>query len=152
MEVFFLIFQKFFRHPPRPPHRGGEQAEKRPNFVRQPQKDGQNQAAQGEKIDAAAQGRGGHVVDAHLSVVPQQGQGEQPRRGRQPEQQVQQKGQRGQPKAPAQGAHSVIDQAQQNPQQAPLPKDRRLAQNIHMHGQRSSRARKPPRPPAASSS
>ena len=134
MEVFFLIFQKFFRHPPRPPHRGGEQAEKRPNFVRQPQKDGQNQAAQGEKIDAAAQGRGGHVVDAHLSVVPQQGQGEQPRRGRQPEQQVQQKGQAGQLQAPAQGAHPVIDEAQQRPQQESLPEHRRLAQNVDMHG------------------
>ncbi len=92
------------------------------------------------------------MVNAHLPVVRQQGEREQPHRGTQPEQQVQQKSQRGQPQAPAQGAHPVVDQAQQNPQQEPLPKDRRLAQNVHVHGQRSSRARKPPRPPAASSS
>ena len=92
------------------------------------------------------------MVNAHLAVVPQQGEGKQGRHRPQPEQQIQHKGQRRQADAPAQGAHPVVDQAQQNPQQEPLPKDRRLAQNIHVHGQRSSRARKPPRPPAASSS
>jgi len=74
------------------------------------------------------------VVDAHLSVVPQKGEGEQPRRGPQPEQQIQQEGKPPQLQAPAQGAHPVVDEAQQRPQQEPLPKDRRLAQHIDVHG------------------
>lgn len=150
--MFFSNFQKFFCLPPRQPDRGRKQPEYRLYPPGQPEQRGQHQAAEGEEVQPAPQRRRRHMINAHLPVVGQQGEGKQPRRGPQPEQQVQQKGQRGQPKAPAQGAHSVIDQAQQNPQQAPLPKDRRLAQNIHMHGQRSSRARKPPRPPAASSS
>ena len=150
--MFFSNFQKIFCLPPRQPDRGRKQPEHRLYPPGQPEQRGQHQAAEGEEVQPAPQRRRRHMINAHLPVVGQQGEGKQPRRGPQPEQQVQQKGQRGQPKAPAQGAHSVIDQAQQNPQQAPLPKDRRLAQNIHMHGQRSSRARKPPRPPAASSS
>lgn len=96
MEVFFLIFQKIFPGPPGPPGRGGEQTEKSSNFTGNPQQHGQNQAAEGEKIGAAPQSHGGHVVDTHLAVVPQQGEGKQPRRGRKPEQQVQQEGQAGQ--------------------------------------------------------
>ena len=150
--MFFSNFQKIFCLPPRQPDRGRKQPEHRLYPPGQPEQRGQHQAAEGEEVQPAPQRRRRHMINAHLPVVGQQGEGKQPGRVPQPEQQVQQKGQRGQPKAPAQGAHSVIDQAQQNPQQAPLPKDRRLAQNIHMHGQRSSRARKPPRPPAASSS
>ncbi len=133
MEAFFSIFQKFFPGPPGLPGRGHEQTDKRPNFVRQPQQNGQNQAAQGEKIGSAPQRHGGHVVDAHLSVVRQQGEGEQPRRGPQPEQQVQQEGQADQLQGPAQGAHPVVDEAQQRPQQEALPEDHRLAQYVDVH-------------------
>ena len=133
MEVFFLIFQKFFPGPPGPPGGGGEKAEKGPDCAGQPQKKGQNQPAEGEKIHPAPQSHGGHVVNAHLPVVPQKGEGEQPSRGAQPEQQVQQEGQPGQPEAPAQGTHPVVDQPQQGPQQERLPKDRRLTQNVNVH-------------------
>ena len=152
MEVFFLIFQNFFPGPPGPSGGSHEQAEKRPDLVRLPQQNGQDQAAQGEEIGPASQRHGGHVVDAHLPVVRQQGKGEQPRRGPQPEQQVQQEGQTGQLQTPAQGAHPVVDEAQQRSQQEALPEDQRLAHDVYMHGQRSSRARKPPRLPPASSS
>lgn len=116
MEVFFLIFQKFFPGPPSPPGRGGEQAEQGPDPVRQPQQGGQDQPAEGEKVQPAPQGHSGHVINADLPVVPEQGEGEQPRRRAQPEQQVQQKGQPGQLPIPAQGAHAVVDQAQHRPQ------------------------------------
>lgn len=92
------------------------------------------------------------MKNAHLPVVAQQGEGEQGRRRPQPEQQVQQKGQRRQFQASAQGAHPVVDQAQRRPQQEALPEDQRLARNVYMHGQRRSRARKPPRLPPPSSS
>ncbi len=116
MEVFFLIFQKFFPGPSSPPDGGSEETEKCPNFVGRPQKRGQNQAAEGEKIGSAPQSHGGHVVNAHFPIVPQEGEGEQSRRGPQPEQQVQEEGQAGQLQAPAQGTHSVIDKSQQDPQ------------------------------------
>ena len=134
MEVFFLIFQKFFCVAPGAPGGGGEQAQKKADLVRQPQQDGQDQAAGGEEVPAAPQSHRRHMVDAHLSVLPQQGEGKQPRRRSQPEQQVQQEGQPGQPEAPAQGTHPVIDQAQKGPQQKPLPKDRRLARDVDVHG------------------
>lgn len=134
MEVFFLIFQKFFRRPPRPADRRGEQAEKRPDSVRQPEENRQDHPAEGEKIGPAPKGHGGDVVDAHLAVVPQQGQGEQRPRGPQPEQKVQQKGQRPQLQVPAQGAHPVVDKAQQQAQQKALPRCGGLAQNIDVHG------------------
>jgi len=73
------------------------------------------------------------MVDAHLPVVPQQGEGKQPRRGPQPEQQVQQERKPPQLQAPAQGAHPVVDEAQQRPQQEALPENRRLAQHIDVH-------------------
>lgn len=97
MEEFFLIFQKFFPGPSGPPGWSGKQTKKRPDFAGNPQQNGQNQTAEGEKIASASQRHGGHVVDAHLAVVPQQGKGKQPSRGREPEQQVQQEGQAGQP-------------------------------------------------------
>ena len=150
--MFFSNFQKFFCPAPGQPDRSSEQAEYCPHPLGQPQQRGQYQAAEGKKVQPAPQRHGHHVIDAHLPVVPKQGEGEQSRHSPQPEQQVQQENQRGQPQAPAQGAHSVIDQTQQHSQQDSLPKDRRLAQNVHVHGQRSSRARKPPRPPAVSSS
>ena len=133
MEAFFLIFQKFFPGPPGAPGGGHEQTEKRPDFVRQPQEYGQNQAAQGQKIGSAPQRHGGHVVNAHLPVVRQQGEGEQPCRGPQPEQQVQQESQPTQLEGPAQGAHPVVDEAQQRPQQEALPEDHRLAQYVYVH-------------------
>lgn len=147
-----MNFQKFFPGPAGPPHRGGEQPEKGPDFVSQPQKKGQNQLAEGEKVKAAAHCHRGDVENAHLAVVAEQGQGEQRRRRAQPEQQIQQEGQRRQIQAPAQGAHPVVDQAQRRPQQEPLAEDQRLAHDVYVHDQRSSRARKPPRLPPASSS
>ena len=147
-----MKFQKFFSGPPGPPRRGGKKPEKGPNDTGQPQKKGQNQLAEGEEIAPAPQHRRGHVENAHLSVVPQQGEGEQGRRRADPEQQVQQEGQRGQLQAPAQGAHPVVNQAQGRPQQESLPENQRLVQDIYIHRQRSSRARKPPRfePPSSS--
>ena len=91
------------------------------------------------------------MVDAHLSVLPQEGEGEQPRRGRQPEQQIQQESQPGQPQAPAQGAHPVVEEAQHRPQQEALAKDGRLGHDVYIHGQRSRREKKPPRLPPSSS-
>ncbi len=49
------------------------------------------------------------MVQMHLAAVPQQGEGEQGRHRRQPEQQIQHEGQRGQPDAPAQGAHPIVE-------------------------------------------
>ncbi len=134
MEVFFLIFQKFFRLPASEAGGGGEQAEQSPEPVRQPQQGGQDQPAEGEEVQPAPQSHGGHVVNADLPVVPEQGEGEQPRRGPHPEQQVQQKGQPGQPPIPAQGAHAVVDQAKRRPQQEALAENGRLVQNIRGHG------------------
>ena len=91
------------------------------------------------------------MVDAHLSVIPQEGEGEQ-RRGRpQPEQQIQHKGQPPQPEAPPDSAHPVVNQAQRGPQQKALPEDDRLAHDVHVHDQRKSREKKPPRLPPSSS-
>ena len=70
------------------------------------------------------------MEDAHLTVAAEQGEGEQRRRRPQPEQQVQQEGQAGQLQAPAQGAHPVVDEAQQRPQQEALAEDHRLAQFV----------------------
>lgn len=152
MEVFFLNFQKFFPSRPNPAKRGGEQAEKSPNFVGNPQQYGQNQAAEGEKVPAAAQRHGSYVIDAHLPVVLQQGEGEEGRDHPQPEQQVEPEGQPAQLQGPAHRAHPVVGQPQQRPQQKALPRYRRLGDHVRGHGQRSSRARKPPRLPEPSSS
>lgn len=92
------------------------------------------------------------MVDAHLPVVPQKGEQEQRRRGGQPEQQVQSEGQPPEAEAPPEGAHPVVEQAKQRPQQKALPEDDRLPCDVYVHGQRSSREKKPPRPPPTSSS
>lgn len=146
-----MIFQKFFCPPPRPADRGGGQPPQCPDPRRQPEQRGQHQPAEGEEIQPAAQRRRGHMVDAHAPVVPQQGEGEQGGGDAQPEQQVQQKGQPGQLQAPAQGAHPVVDEAQRGPQQKGQPKDLRLVRHVHIHGQRSRREKKPPRPAPSSS-
>lgn len=101
--------------------------------------------AEREKVQSAAQSRRGHMVDANLSVVPQEGEGEQGRGRPQPEQQIQQEGQPGQLQAPAQGAHSIVDKAQRRPQQEAQAKDHRLARDVYVHGQRNRRERNPPR-------
>ena len=91
------------------------------------------------------------MVDAYLPVVPQEGEQEQRRRGPQPEQQVQPERQPPQAEAPADGPHPIVDQAQRSPQQEALPKRRRLAHHVYMHGQRRSREKNPPRPLPSSS-
>lgn len=91
------------------------------------------------------------MVDAHLPVVPREGEGKQRRDGPQPEQQVQREGQPAQSHTPAQRPHPVVNQPQQHTQQQPLPKNGRLGRNVHIHGQRSSREKNPPRPPPSSS-
>mgnify|MGYP006980028949 CR=1 FL=1 len=147
-----MIFQKIFSGPPRPPDGGGEKPEKYPDPMGQPQHHRQDQTAEGKKVQPAPQGHGGHVIDANLSVVPEQGEGEQGAGYPQPKQQVQPECQPAQAQTPAQSAHSVIDKAQRRPQKETLPKDDGLGHDIHVHGQRSSRARKPPRFPPPSSS
>ena len=92
------------------------------------------------------------MVYVHLPAVPKQGECEQRPHRPQPEQHVQHKSQGGQPDAPTQGAHPVVHQPQQRPKGQPLPEHRRLGGHIHIHSQRSSRDRKPPRAPPASSS
>ena len=93
------------------------------------------------------------MKNAHLAVVPQEGEGKQRRRRPQPEQQIQHEGQGGQADAPAQGAHPVVHQAQQRPDQEPLPEHGRLGRHVQLiHTQRSSRDRNPPREPPTSSS
>lgn len=146
-----MIFQKFFRAPGRRAHRRGERPPQPAHKLRQRQQRGQHQAAQREEIRPAPQGQRGHVVDAHPPVVQGQGEQEQRRRRPQPEQQVQDEGQAGQGQGAPQGAHPVVDQPQQCPQQQPLPEDGGLAGNVHVHGQRSRREKKPPRPPVSSS-
>ena len=101
--------------------------------------------AECEEVQSAPQGRRGHMVDADLAVVPQEGEGEQSRGRPQPEQQIQKEGQPGKFQAPAQGAHSIVDKAQRRPQQEALAKDRRLARDVYVHGQRNRRERNPPR-------
>lgn len=91
------------------------------------------------------------MVNAHLAVVPQKGEQEQRRRDPQPEQQVQHKGQPPQPEAPSDSAHPVVNQTQRGPQQKALPEDGRLAHDVHVHDQRKSREKKPPRLPPSSS-
>lgn len=91
------------------------------------------------------------MVNAHLPVVPQQGKGEQRRDGPQPEQQVQREGQPAQADAAPQRPHSIVNQPQQHAQQQPLSKNGRLGRDLHIHGQRSSREKNPPRPPPSSS-
>lgn len=101
--------------------------------------------AEREEVQPAAQSRRGHMIDADLPVVPQEGEGKQGRSRPQPEQQIQQEGQPGQPQAPAQGAHPIVDKAQRRPQQSAQPKDCRLARDVYVHGQRNRRERNPPR-------
>lgn len=91
------------------------------------------------------------MVDAHLPIVPQEGKEEQRCRNPQPKQQVQDKGKPPQADAAAERAHHVVNQAQQRPQQEPLPENHRLARDVYVHGQRRSREKKPPRPPPSSS-
>ncbi len=144
MEEFFSIFQKFFRSPPHCPQRGGEQPPDPARETGQPQQCGQSQTAEGEEIGPAPQGHRSDMEDANPAVVPGQGEQEQGRRGAQPEQQVQRKGEDAfLPRAP-QGAHPVVDQPQQRPQQEPLAEYGGLARDVHVHAQRSSRERKPP--------
>ena len=92
------------------------------------------------------------MVNAHLPVVPQEGEGEQRRRRAQPEHHIQHKGQRPQADTPPHRPHPVVNEAQRRPQEKALPKDRRLDRNIDVHTQRSRRERKPPRLPPPSSS
>lgn len=146
-----MIFKKFFSSPHRPADGSGEQPPQRPDPARQPQQRGQHQTAEGEKVQPAPQSRRGHMVDAHLSVVPQEGEGEQGRGGPQPEQQIQQEGQPGQLQAPAQGARPIVDKAQRRPQQEAQAKDHRLVRDVYVHGQRSRRAKNPPRSRPSSS-
>ena len=73
------------------------------------------------------------MVNAHLAAVPEQGEREQRRHRPQPEQDVQHEGQRPQPDAPAQGAHSVVHQPKQSPQQDALPENLRLGRDVHIH-------------------
>ena len=146
-----MIFQKFFPGPARQPDWGRDQPPKRPDPVRQPEQRGQHQPAEGEEVRSAPQRHRGDVVDAHLPVVPQEGEGEQRRRRAQPEQQVQDKGQPGQPQGAAQGAHPVVKEAQGGAQLKALGKDRRLTDGVYVHAQRSSREKNPPRLPPSSS-
>ena len=73
------------------------------------------------------------MVDAHLAVVPQEGEGKQRRRRPQPEQHVQHESQDFPSDAPAQGSHGVIHQPKQRPQQDALPEYTRLGGHIHIH-------------------
>lgn len=91
------------------------------------------------------------MVDAHLPVVPQQSKGKQRRDGPQPEQQVQREGKPAQADAAPQRPHPIVNQPQQHAQQQPLPKNSRLGRDLHIHGQRSSREKNPPRLPPSSS-
>ena len=110
-----MIFIKIFPGAPETPDRGGQQQKKGPDPPRQPQKKGQNGLAEGEKIQPAPDGDGQYVKNADPPVVAEQGEGEQRRRRPHPEQQVQQEGEPAHAQAPAQGAHSVVDQAQRRP-------------------------------------
>ena len=109
--------------------------------------------AQGEEISAAPQQEGGDVKYLDLPVSPGQGKQEQRGGSPQPEQQVQGEGQPAFGKLPAQRPEHIVHQAQRPARQYRLPKGRRLSQSVYAHGlQRSSRAKKPPRPPVWSSS
>ena len=101
--------------------------------------------AEGEKVQPASQGGRGYVVDAHLPVIPQEGEGEQGRSRRQPKQQIQQESQPDQLQVPAQSAHSIVDKAQRRPQQESLAKDQRLTRDVYVHDQRNRRESSPPR-------
>ena len=122
------------------------------HHTRRPQQGGQHQPAQRQEIHPASDQKSQHMVNTNLSAVPQEGQGEQRRHNPQPKQQIQHESQDSQADAPAQGAHPIVHQAQQRPQQDPLPENSRLGRDIHVHGQRSSRDRNPPRTPPPSSS
>lgn len=91
------------------------------------------------------------MVNAHLPVLPQHRQQEQRGDHAQPKHQVQQKGQPTAARAVPDGPHQVIERPQRPAQENPLAEHRRLAQHIHMHGQRSRREKNPPRLPASSS-
>lgn len=92
------------------------------------------------------------MVDPHLSVVPQEGEGKQGRRRTQPEQQIQRKRQHPQADVPPDCPHPVVDQAQRRTQQEALAENRRLDCDVYVHTQRSRREKKPPRLPPPSSS
>lgn len=91
------------------------------------------------------------MIDAHLPALPEHRQQEQRGGDAHPEQQVQQKGQPAQTQAVADGPQQIVKQAQRTAQQHSLAEHRRLAQHVHMHGQRSSREKNPPRVPPSSS-
>lgn len=91
------------------------------------------------------------MVDAHLAVIPQQGEGKQRRHRPQPEYHVQHKGQDGQADAPAQGAHPIVHQAQQRPKSQSLSEHRRLDSDVYIHlsaaaGPGTHPGRRSPRP------
>ena len=73
------------------------------------------------------------MVDAHLPVVPQEGEGEQRCHCAQPEQHVQHERQRPQADIPPHRPHPVIDQAQRRPQQEALAKNGRLDRDVYVH-------------------
>ena len=122
------------------------------HHTRRPQQYGQRQTAQRGEIQPAPQQESQHMVDAHLPVVPQEGEGKQRRHRAQPEQQVQRDRQRPQANVPAHRPHPVVDQAQRRPQQEALAKNGRQDRDVYVHTQRSRREKKPPRLPPPSSS
>jgi len=88
------------------------------------------------------------MVKAHLAVPPQEGEQKQGGNHDQPEGQIQHKGQPPPPDAAAKRPHQVIYQPQNDAHHDPLSYQRPLGQHICGHGQRSSRAKKPPFPAA----
>lgn len=86
------------------------------------------------------------MVEAHLPAAPVNGQQKQGGDRSQPKGKIQNKGRPPPLQAPADGPHPIVDQAQQAAHQDPPEHERPLGQYIRRHGQRSSRAKNPPRP------
>ena len=83
------------------------------------------------------------MVKADLPVPPEDGEGEEGGRGGQPEQQVQRHARPAPPPLP-QHPEQVVQQPQRRAHRRPLQKERRLRGDVRRHGQRSSRASRPP--------
>lgn len=92
------------------------------------------------------------MIEAHHTSPLLDRQQEERRNRTQPEDQIQKERQPTQAQAMPDGPHQVVHHPQNGAQQKGLPHDRRLSQHIHRHGQRSSRAKKPPVPAERSSS
>ena len=120
--------------------------------IRQKTEKREDQPAQGQKISAPSQGESQPLIDADLSVPPEDGKEKQGGDGGQPEGQIQQHRREPPGKPLPDHPKQVVQYPQPRAHRQSLQKVDPLGRHIHAHRQRSSRAsREPPRSRRSSS-